>query len=79
MCNWFEDMCFVWVFIVMDNYCSIFIKFDVRIVSMMSVRFCMNDNGFNYFIFFNNFIWCCLFDSSNNNVIDVSSFMIRFV
>lgn len=79
MSYWFEDMSIMWVFIVFNDNCCVFIKFDVRIVWMTSFVFCMYYYCFNNVIFFNNVIWCCLFYCSNDNVINVSIFMIRVV
>lgn len=75
MCNWVKDMSFVRSFIVMDDYSSIVVKFDVWIVWVVCISFCMNDNSFNYIIFFNCFIRSSLFYRSNDYVIDVSEFM----
>lgn len=75
VCNRFKNMCFMRIFIVMDNDICIFIKFDVRIVLMMCFIFSMNDYCFNNFIFFDNVVWCCLFNGIYDNIVNVSSFV----
>lgn len=76
MSNWFEDMSIMWFFVVMDDYVSIFVEMDVRIVSMVNIIFCMYNNSFNNVIFFNNVFWCCLFYCINDNIINVCCFVI---
>lgn len=79
MSNWFEDMSFVWVFVVMDDNICIFIEVDVWIVIFVCFVFSVNDNSFYDFIFFDNVFWCCLFNCVNNYIINVSCFMFRII
>lgn len=79
MSNRFEDMSIMWVFVIMDDNICIFIKFDVWIVIMMNIWFSMYDYSFDNVIFFNNVIWCCIFNSIYDNIVDVCCFMIRFI
>lgn len=74
MSDWVKNMGIFWVFVVVDQNGCVFIKFDVGIIFMVQIMFSLYDNGFYNVIFFDNVIWCCLFYSSNNNVINIIGF-----
>lgn len=71
MIDWFKNVGVVWVVVGFDDYCGVFVEFDVVVVGMLVFFDCVYYDGFDDIFLFNVVVWNGVFYGGDDDVIDV--------